>query len=127
MGLWGSPHVGFRGTTLPKEIWGHFSQSHHVTAVACLRRKKLHRSKLFRVERVDLSLQLGDVQRVSGRRGARTLGLKPLDVAAVAEQVSLQWVTTMALLVVQSQTTVLTVVALHMIVSVHRDNSNSLL
>lgn len=74
-----------------------------------------------------MSLQLGDVQRIAGRRRTGTLGLKPLDVTAVAEQVSLQRVTAVTLLVVQCQTTVLTVVALHMIISVHRHNSNSLL
>lgn len=101
MGLWVSRHVGFRGPTLPKEIWGPFSQSHHVTAVVCLHRKKLHRPKRLCVERVDSSLQLGDVQRVGGRRRTGDLGLKPLDMTAVAEEVSFQRVTAVALLVVQ--------------------------
>ena len=53
--------------------------------------------------------QLGDMQGVAGGRvGGGALGLEPLDVAAVAEQVASQGVTAVALLIIQLQAAVLT-------------------
>lgn len=47
MGLWVSRHVGFRGITLPMEIWRPFSQSHDVTAMVWLCSKKLHNCSVW--------------------------------------------------------------------------------
>lgn len=44
---------------------------------------------------------------VAGGHVGRNLRLEPVDVAAVAEKVAFQWVTAVALFVVQLQTTVL--------------------
>lgn len=44
--------------------------------------------------------QFGDVERVAGGRVAGNLGLEPVNVAAVAEQVAFQRVTAVALLVI---------------------------
>lgn len=44
---------------------------------------------------------------IAGGHVGRNLRLEPVDVAAVAEKVAFQWVTAVALLVVQLQTTVL--------------------
>lgn len=51
-------------------------------------------------------------------------GLDVLQVAGVAEEVSVQRVTAVTLLVVQLHLTVLAVVTFHMVVFVHRYNSN---
>lgn len=53
--------------------------------------------------------------------------LQSLDVTAMAQKVALQRITAVALLIVQLQTTVLTVIALHMVVLVHRNNPNCFL
>lgn len=102
MGLWVSRHVGFRGITLPKETWRPFSQSHHVTAVVWLCSKKTHRPKMLSVwTRIwTRPSELGDMQRVTGRRRSRDLGSKPLHVTAVAQEVALQGITAVALLVI---------------------------
>lgn len=51
--------------------------------------------------------QLRDMEGVAGGHVGRDLRLEPVDVAAVAEQVAFQWVTSVALFVIQLQTTVL--------------------
>lgn len=51
--------------------------------------------------------QLCDMEGVAGGHVGRDLRLEPVDVAAVAEKVAFQWVTAVALLIVQLQTTVL--------------------
>lgn len=67
------------------------------------------------------------MQGVAGGQVSRDLRLEPVDVAAVTEQVSFQWVTAVVLFVVQLETTVLTVVTLHMVVLVHRNNPDGFL
>lgn len=44
--------------------------------------------------------QLCDMEGVTGGQVGRDLGLEPVDVAAVAEQVAFQWITAVALFVV---------------------------
>lgn len=44
--------------------------------------------------------QLRDMERVAGGWVGRDLGLKPVDVAAVAEKVAFQWVTAVAFLII---------------------------
>lgn len=44
--------------------------------------------------------QLGDVEGVAGGRVAGNLGLEPVNVAAMAEQVAFQRITAVALLVI---------------------------
>lgn len=53
--------------------------------------------------------------------------LQPLDVAGVAEQVVLQGVASVAVFIIELQAAVLTVVTLHMIVSVHGHDADGLI
>lgn len=55
------------------------------------------------------------------------LWLESVDVTAVAEQVTFQWITAVSFFIVQLESTVLTVVTIHMVVFVHRDNPDGLL
>lgn len=48
-------------------------------------------------------------------------------MAGVTEQVILQWIAAVTVLIIELQTTVLTVVALYMVVSVHGHNSDGLI
>lgn len=60
----------------------------------------------------------------SCRRGAL---LQPLDMAGVTEQVVLQRVAAVTVFVIELQTAVLAVVALHMVVSVHGHDADGLI
>lgn len=53
------------------------------------------------------SSQLSDMEGVAGGRVGRDLRLQSVDVAAVAEQVAFQWITAVALFIIQLKTTVL--------------------
>lgn len=46
------------------------------------------------------SSELRDVEGVAGRRVGGDLRLEPMDVAAVAEQMTFQWITAVALLII---------------------------
>lgn len=48
-------------------------------------------------------------------------------MAGVTEQVVLQWIAAVTILIIELQTTVLTVVALYVVVSVHGHNSDGLI
>lgn len=53
--------------------------------------------------------------------------LQPLHVAGVTEQVVLQRITAVAIFIIELQTTVLTVVTLHVVVSVHGHDTDGLI
>lgn len=69
-------------------------------------------------------LQLEAVLVKSCRRGAL---LQSLDMAGVTEQVVLQGVAAVAVFIIELQTAVLAVVALHMVVSVHGHDADGLI
>jgi len=69
-------------------------------------------------------LQLEAVLVKSCRRGAL---LQSLDMAGVTEQVVLQGIAAVTVFIIELQTAVLTVVALHMVVSVHGHDTDGLI
>lgn len=48
-------------------------------------------------------------------------------MAGVTEQVVLQWIAAVTILIIELQTTVLTVIAFYMVVSIHGHNSDGLI
>lgn len=63
---------------------------------------------------------------VARRRVGWQLRLESLDVAVVAEKVAFERIAAVTFLIIQLKTTILTVVALHMVVLVHRNNPDGL-
>jgi hypothetical protein len=71
--------------------------------------------------------ELCDLEVVLVEGCGRRAFVQPLDMAGMAEQVVFQRVAAVTIFIIELQTTVLTVVALHVIVSVHGHHTDGLI